>query len=164
MVKVMELDLLASQVGKHHGSHGSISWIRRTMCDDSDNADCVDDADDIFGKGPADRATEDGLAVMPVECVFICLPSVISLELCKLANADDLIQQEIQLRIGQANDALHELRLSLVDKAILFCTRVQNSKSQHSKGHAWDKVTGVQNVVHCHGAVYCCTRTQLEAP
>ncbi|KAG9310023.1 hypothetical protein JVU11DRAFT_10060 [Chiua virens] len=27
MVKVMELDLLASWAGKHHGSHGSISWI-----------------------------------------------------------------------------------------------------------------------------------------
>ncbi|KAG9315556.1 hypothetical protein JVU11DRAFT_3180 [Chiua virens] len=132
------------------------------MCNDSDNADCVDDVADVFRNGPADRATEDGLAVMLVERTFICLPSVISLELCKSADVDDLIQQEIQLRIGQANDALHELQLSLVDKAILFLTRVWNSKSQHSKGYAWDKVTSVQNIVHCHGAMYCCMRTQLE--
>ncbi|KAG9309373.1 hypothetical protein JVU11DRAFT_10610 [Chiua virens] len=136
--------------------HNNSILIENTLWDESDHDDYVDDADGIFGKVPVDGATEDGSAGISVECAFICLLSAIGLELCKLADADDLIQQEIQLRIGQANNALHELQLSLVDKAILCRTKVQDTKSQHTKGRAWDKLTGVQNIVRHHSIISKC--------
>ncbi|KAG2067458.1 hypothetical protein BDR04DRAFT_1027268, partial [Suillus decipiens] len=47
--------------------------------------------------------------------------------------ADDLIPLEMLLYEGQANDALHNLRIHLCNKAILFRTTVRQAKSQALK-------------------------------
>jgi hypothetical protein len=62
--------------------------------------------------------------------VVIPLPSNIGKERCAKWGVADLVLQEISLREGQANDALHAIRVNLADKAVLLCTTVQLAKSQ----------------------------------
>lgn len=97
------------------------------------------------------------------EQVALPLPSVLGRERCISKGLSPLVDKEIQLRIGQANDALHELRLSLVDKALLFRTEVRHSKSQATTTRAWAKVTSVQNNVNRHARIYRRARRQLIA-
>ncbi|KIK72611.1 hypothetical protein PAXRUDRAFT_180339, partial [Paxillus rubicundulus Ve08.2h10] len=54
-----------------------------------------------------------------------------------------LAEQEMQLRTGQANDALRELCLALADKVMLFCTNVRHSSSQTTTSRAWGQVMAV---------------------
>ncbi|KAG1776220.1 hypothetical protein EV702DRAFT_1046372 [Suillus placidus] len=81
-----------------------------------------------------DRADDDDRYDMPVEfkpeTVVILLPSNIGIERCAEWGVADLVLQEISLREGQANDALHAIRVNLADKAVLFRTTVRSAKSQ----------------------------------
>jgi hypothetical protein len=75
--------------------------------------------------------------------------------------AEDLIPLEMSLREGQANDALHNLRIHLCNKAILFRTTVRQAKSQALKTRAWSQVTSVQQAVSLHASIYTKTRKQM---
>jgi hypothetical protein len=75
--------------------------------------------------------------------------------------AEDLIPLEMSLREGQANDALHNLRIYLCNKAILFRTTVRQANSQALKTRAWSQVTSVQQAVSLHASIYTKTRKQM---
>ncbi|KAG1721330.1 hypothetical protein EDB19DRAFT_1898348 [Suillus lakei] len=80
---------------------------------------------------------------------------------CRCCMAEDLIPLEMSLREGQANDALHNLRIHLCNKAILFRTTVRQAKSQALKTRAWSQVTSVQQAVSLHASIYTKTRKQM---
>ncbi|KAG2361925.1 hypothetical protein BDR07DRAFT_1485381 [Suillus spraguei] len=104
--------------------------------DDPDdlNIDILDDIDD----DPADfTETSDAWTNSP-ELTIIPLPS----------------------NLG-ANDALHNLRIHLCNKAILFRTTVRQAKSQALKTRAWSQVTSVQQAVSLHASIYTKTRKQM---
>lgn len=48
------------------------------------------------------------------------LPSALGQVVCGAVGIEWLANQELELRQGEANDALHNLRIALADKAILF--------------------------------------------
>jgi hypothetical protein len=75
--------------------------------------------------------------------------------------AEDLIPLEMSLCKGQANDALHNLRIHLCNKAILFRTTVRQAKSQALKTRAWSQVMSVQQAVSLHASIYTKTRNQM---
>ncbi|KAF8844258.1 hypothetical protein BDN67DRAFT_895006 [Paxillus ammoniavirescens] len=64
------------------------------------------------------------------ESIHLPLPSALSVQRCRDDSLEWLAEQEMQLRTGQANDALHELCLALADKAVLFRTNIRHSSSQ----------------------------------
>ena len=72
-----------------------------------------------------------------------------------------MLEEEIQLH-GQANDALHGLRMALVDKAILLWTDAHCVKSQATTTRAWSKVTHMQHAPQKHAMIYHCARCLLE--
>jgi len=82
--------------------------------DSCDNGDPGSDEDGIF------------VTVSPgnAEHAILLLPSYMGLPQCGELELNGLVEQELQLRQGQANDALHEIWLALTDKAILFRTEV----------------------------------------
>jgi hypothetical protein len=82
------------------------------------------------------------------------LPSTLGITNCKLLGAEDLLPLELSLRVGQANDALHEIRLALADKAVLFRTEVRHAKSHAKTTRAWAKVNATDAVVHRHAMTY----------
>lgn len=114
--------------------------------------------------GPPVISSDDSEIVGPTihaEHAVLMLPSTLGRDKCISCGLATLLDQEIKLRLGQANDALHELRLALVDKAILFRQEVRHAKSQSTKTRAWARVGGVQTVVVRHAAIYRRARRQL---
>jgi hypothetical protein len=85
---------------------------------DEDNGSGVDDYDHH------DDQEDEGTEATPPEQISLSMPS--SLELSDLHRLDlmGLANQELQLRKGQANDALEKLRLALGHEALLFRTDV----------------------------------------
>ncbi|KAG1837265.1 hypothetical protein F4604DRAFT_1692376 [Suillus subluteus] len=127
--------------------------------DDPDdlNVDILDDLDD----DPADFSkTSDAWTNSP-ELTVIPLPSNLGVDRCRHCMAEDLILLEMSLREGQANDTLHNLRIHLCNKAVLFRTAVRQAKSQALKTQAWSQVTSVQQAVSLHASIYTKTRKQM---
>ena len=57
----------------------------------------------------------------------LSMPSYIGASSLKEAGLGDLIKEEVQLRIGQANDSLEKLRTYLDHKAFLYRMNFQSS-------------------------------------
>ncbi|KAG1800739.1 uncharacterized protein HD556DRAFT_1438739 [Suillus plorans] len=106
--------------------------------DDPDNLniDILDDLDD----DPEDftRTSDDTWTNSP-QLTVIPLPSSLGVDRCRRFMAEDLIPLVMSLCEGQANDALHNLRIHLCNKAILFRTTVRQAKSQALKTRAWSQ-------------------------
>ncbi len=127
--------------------------------DDPDDLtlDILDDLDD----DPADFSETSDTWTNSPELTVIPLPSNLGVDRCRRCMAEDLIPLEMSLREGQANDALHNLRIHLCNKAILFRTTVRQAKSQALKTRAWSQVTSVQQAVSLHASIYTKTRKQM---
>ncbi|KAG2086529.1 uncharacterized protein F5147DRAFT_764930 [Suillus discolor] len=121
------------------------------------NVDILDDLDD----DPADFTETSHTWTNSPELTVIPLPSNLGVDRCRRCMAEDLIPLEMSLREGQANDALHNLRIYLCNKAILFRTTVRQAKSQALKTRAWSQVMSVQQAVSLHASIYTKTRKQM---
>ncbi|KAG2095122.1 uncharacterized protein F5147DRAFT_778816 [Suillus discolor] len=108
-----------------------------------------------------DEDRYDILVKFNPETVVIPLPSNIGIERCALWGVADLVLQEILLREGQANDALHAVRVNLADKAVLFRTTVRSAKSQAQSTRAWARVHSMDKVLHLNTQIYSKCRKQL---
>ncbi|KAG1844237.1 hypothetical protein F4604DRAFT_1937648 [Suillus subluteus] len=95
------------------------------------------------------------------EALVIPLPSNIGIERCAEWGVANLVLQEISLREGQANDALHAIRVNLADKAVLFRTTVRSAKSQAWSTRAWARVHLVDKILHLNVQMYSKCRSQL---
>jgi hypothetical protein len=97
------------------------------------------------------------------EVQMIPLPSNLGLAECTELSAEDLITLEIELRIGQANDSLENLRVHLSHKAILFRTVVRHAKSQRTSTHAWSQVTSIGKAIKLNACIYKSTRKKKKS-
>lgn len=97
------------------------------------------------------------------ETIHLPLPSVLGPQKCQEDGLDWLAKEEKQLRTGQANDALHELRLALADKAVLFCTDVRHASSQATTSRAWGRVMAVDATVNKFAKIYRASRRAMVA-
>ncbi|KAF8841146.1 hypothetical protein BDN67DRAFT_980514 [Paxillus ammoniavirescens] len=71
----------------------------------------------------------------------LSLPSNIGATQCQDTGLGYLLEQELELRQGQANEALHNIRVDLGHCSFLYRTSVQQVKhSQQWKSRAWDVV------------------------
>ncbi|KAG2119461.1 uncharacterized protein F5147DRAFT_647419 [Suillus discolor] len=68
------------------------------------------------------------LRAFELERGVIPLPSNLGLEKCATLGIADIADQELTLRQGQANDALHHIRVHLADKAVIFRKTVRVAK------------------------------------
>lgn len=119
-------------------------------------------------KGPEElfELAQDGvqhLSVGSVESITLFLPSTFGEDSCKHAGLTTVILKEIALREGQANDSLHQLRLSIGQKSFLFRTQLRNAASKTRKTKAWDDISAVGNTVSHHRRVYHSARDALIA-
>ncbi|KAG1844305.1 hypothetical protein C8R48DRAFT_780368 [Suillus tomentosus] len=71
------------------------------------------------------------------------------------------MKEETALREGQANDALHAIRVHLGDKAVIFRNTIRSAKSQASSTRAWTQVRSVEMVVNLNARIYSKCRLQL---
>ena len=69
--------------------------------------------------------------------------------------------QELELRKGQANDALEDLRLALGHKAILWRTKVRTANNNKQRTRAWDDIKTSRRRVEKHVRNYHWARRAL---
>jgi hypothetical protein len=104
--------------------HEDEHWEDEDRDDDDDEPD-----DETVGEWP--------------ENMTLAMPSTFGDAQCQRLGLKDLLDQEMELRLGQANDCLEKLRVALGHKMILFRTRVRNSTSQRTRTRAWAEVERV---------------------
>lgn len=123
--------------------------------DDSD--DEFEDEEDVGGEDSSD----DEQSEFP-ENAAICMPSSFNMGDIEELGIADLAAQEMELRKGQANDCLKDLRLALGHKAVLWRTQVRGAKTTLWKTRAWDDIKAVTVKVNKHVRAYRRARTALE--
>ena len=84
----------------------------------------------------------------------LLLPSTLGWKLCQQLGLQSLISMELRLREGQANDALHGLKIALCEKAVLYRAEVRHANSQVKKTRAWANVNAVEGIVRAHSKIY----------
>ncbi|KAG1837563.1 hypothetical protein DFJ58DRAFT_846405 [Suillus subalutaceus] len=100
-------------------------------------------------------------SIFQPELTIIPLPSNLGMVRCKELGLTDLMKEETALHEGQANDALHAIRVHLGDKAIIFRNTVRSAKSQASSTRAWTQVRSVEKAVNLNARIYSKCRLQL---
>lgn len=108
--------------------------------------------DDLFENRVSAREWNN--AAKP-EAAILILPSSFARESLQSMDLGHLAEKETSLRVGQANDTLHALRMALGQKSVLFRTEIRhNSNSQRKKGKAWGKVAAAESTIRHHARVY----------
>jgi hypothetical protein len=73
----------------------------------------------------------------------------------------EAIRKELDLRKGQANDALCALRLLLAQKSVSFRTKVRPGRSQAKKIQAWKTVGHIEDAVRDQVRIYSTARKAM---
>ncbi|KAG1722296.1 hypothetical protein EDB19DRAFT_1645857, partial [Suillus lakei] len=115
--------------------------IARNSLDD--NYEDYSDIDEDQNPGPDIHDT----SIFQLELTVIPLPSNIGEVRCRV--------------LGQANDALHAIRVHLGAKAVIFRNTVWSAKSQASSTRAWTRVCSVETAVNLNASIYLKCRFQL---
>ncbi|KAG2096761.1 uncharacterized protein F5147DRAFT_656558 [Suillus discolor] len=95
----------------------------------------------------SDAEIEDQQKVFKPEKAVIPLPSNLGQDTCTAIGVNDLAKQELILWQGQANDALHNIRVHLADKAVIF--RKMALAKEHLK-EILREMIGWMNVSNSH--------------
>lgn len=94
----------------------------------------------------------------------LSLPSAYGQQQCHQLGIEKLAEKELVLREGQANDALHQIRIDLGHRSYLYRTQVRHADhSQQRKTRAWDNVHSIDDAVKIHSAIYRKCRTAMVA-
>ncbi|KAL4074102.1 hypothetical protein J3A83DRAFT_4371386 [Scleroderma citrinum] len=96
-----------------------------------------DDWDDLFHQAPSTLlggGDVNGDVFMLTQLgdakgIILPLPSNIGKDHFHQLGFSFMVNQELELRQGQANDCLHELWLALADKAVIFCTDIRHGRN-----------------------------------
>ena len=73
------------------------------------------------------------------ELILPPLPSYIRVDRLWELGLEILVDQELSLRQGQANDCLHEIRLALADKSMIFRQDVRHAQNYNLMTRAWGR-------------------------
>ncbi|KAG1724931.1 hypothetical protein EDB19DRAFT_1833998 [Suillus lakei] len=115
-----------------------------------DNYEDYSDFDEDQNPGPDIH----NASIFQPELTVIPLPSNIGEVRCRELGLTNLMKEENALREGQANDALHAIRVHLGDKAVIFHNTVRSAKSQASSTRAWTQVRSVETAVNLNASIY----------
>jgi hypothetical protein len=119
------------------------------------------DSDEWDSSSESGDSGDEDMSILETTADLFCpertplpLPSVLGLDKCKELGLIEFAKKEQRLREGQANDALHAIRLALGYKALLFRTEVRAASSQIKTTRAWKHVTAVETSVKQHSGIY----------
>jgi hypothetical protein len=107
---------------------------RENDLDDLDAEEWEDDTLDTAMTAETRLSTND--SIHP-ENMVLSFPSLLGVDMSPDPGFQALCKQELELRKGQASDALHQIRLALGYKEFLYRTNVRSAKSQQKKSRAW---------------------------
>jgi hypothetical protein len=131
--------------------------------DESNLMNCDSDDDDwIMDTDMESEAEEedDEVVEWPENC-RLRMPSTLGVDECARLGLGKLAEQEVELRTGQANDCLENLRLTLGEKMVIFRTSVRGANSQRKTTRAWDDVHLIEQKANKHSTSYRQARRAL---
>ena len=88
-----------------------------------------EEEEDAFWGAQTDEDTEEDSNESFPKDLTLWLPSYLGASCLKMAGLKDLIKEELQLYLGQANDSLYKLRTHLGHKSYLYRMNFQSSTS-----------------------------------
>lgn len=123
---------------------------------------------DTFDVEDADEIGDGAESIMDIEQIsavvdVLPLPSTFGWKRCNSLKIAHVADQELELRYGQANDALHQIRIALGHKSHLFRENVRKAESQRQKLRAFDQVAAVETTVRLQAAIYTLARNAMSA-
>jgi hypothetical protein len=130
-------------------------WVTDDDSDDIADPDGIVPVPPVTNISVSDKVETEKLPVM--------LPSTVGLQHCACANLKDMVNKEISLRQGQANDALQALRLAIGKKSFLFRTRLRAAKSKVEKLRSWRDIGAITANVQHQAKIYRKARKALVA-
>lgn len=93
----------------------------------------------------------------------IMLPSVLGHLKCVELGHIKLAQKELKLREGQANDALHSIRMVIGEKSFRFRKQLRNATSKTQKTRSWDFIHNANYKLTQHRLIYSQARRAMIA-
>jgi hypothetical protein len=162
LMEVEDLDDLAP-VGREGGEWQYLSDNEERVCGEQEGefpieSESSSDDGDI---GSCQGSDGDEETEFP-EQMSLCLPSSLGRQQIEDHGLETLALQEIQLRIGQANDTLAALRVELGHKALLFRAKIRYTKNTKGKTRAWKEVSKSSMEVMKHVRCYRRARKALQ--
>lgn len=106
------------------------------------------------GDSDGDYEDEDEDYLPIPEQSRLLMPSSIGYKQCSEAGLTSLMDQEIQLREGQANDALEDLRMSLAHSCLLSRSRHRALNSQRTDTRVWAEILTTKGAISRHVTRY----------
>jgi len=92
----------------------------------------------------------------------LSMPSHLGLAVCEQRGLSSALHGEIQLRIGQCNDALQAIRLFIGKKAFVFKTNIRSAPSKKYKTRAYRQVQSMDSTLRYHAQLYRRARAALQ--
>jgi len=140
------------------------------MWDDDDDGPFIeddDDEDDDDGSEGDDSYDDQNYGVSDgtderAECIRLSLPSCFTEDKRVRYGLKTLAVQEIELRKGQANDALQGLRLAIGQKTLLYRNKLRVDNTTQKKLRSRKEVREVQSKVMMHARSYERARKALQ--
>jgi hypothetical protein len=150
-----ELPLVNNAVGQDDTDEDGADSEDEGASSTEDENDDGDDANDIPDDDDPDEQVEWA------EHLALVMPSTFTAEHCLSLGLGILMQQEIKLREGQANDALEELRTALAEKSLLYRTKIRGRPSQKTATRSWSAIKRADVKIRKHVNTYNLARTAL---
>jgi hypothetical protein len=128
-------------LGERHDSF--VEDMDDDLWDDEDGAECTPEPEEI-------------------ESLQLLLPSTLGHQECEHRGLHRAVDLEIQLRVGQCNDALQAIRLAVGKKAFVFRNDVRNARSKKYKTKAYRKVQSTSDLLSHYAQCYRRGRKALQ--
>lgn len=139
----VDVDDVGPSMEKEHDKWDDREELAREVDDDEatdrlSGSELSSDHEGVTARQPDEDEEDEDMEY--AEHLSLCMPSSWGRQALDDAGLKMLGLQEIELRVGQANDALGDLRVELGHKALLFRTKVRNTKNTKGKTKAWKEV------------------------
>ena len=131
----------------------SITHYSGNRASDTIGVDLEESDEETFFLDAESEWEEEEDMEVPAEQVRLWLPSSFTKAEQAQVDLGKVAEVEVELREGQANDALEALRAGLAEKSLRFRTEVKPAKSQRTMTRAWDSIHRADKQIQ--GAVQC---------
>ena len=134
---------------------GDFKWDddKRDMQNDEDEDEILDDS----------QEDDDDTYMDDENCTktTLWMPSTFGRDFCFKNGWGKIVDQEIQLRIAQAEESLEELRLAIGHKSLLYKTCIRKSKTQSTKLRSHTQLDKINVKIKECASGYRCARSAL---
>lgn len=97
-----------------------------------------------------------------IEKYSIAMPSSLSADKRDERSLQKAVESEVQLRVGQCNDALQGIRMAIGKKAFIYVSDVRKAKNQKGKTKSYDAIKVAHKALQHQAQLYRSSRKALR--